>query len=209
MKKLMEALIVPVSGGAGFQRLLELNVSLSQYLMGIGSGSSVRSSGEKVLVDKLSKQYAATKTPLCIFDVGANKGQFLELMENGLHSIYSGIHIHAFEPDRHAYKSLCDYAASYSNVTLNNIGLGKRVGEFELLYDQAGSGLASLSKRRLEHFGIDFKYADKVTLDTLDNYCMNHAIPSIDLLKLDVEGHELDVLQGGLQMFRSRRVRMV
>jgi len=104
---------------------------------------------------------------------------------------------------------LSDNAKGYSNVRLNNFGLGKESGEFELFYNEIGSGLASLSKRRLDHFGIDFRYSEKVRIETLDDYCWNQKVQNIDLLKLDVEGHELDVLQGGIQMFQGKRIRMV
>ena len=206
MKQVTKTLLIGLSSNAHFQRLLERNVAISQYLMGIGSGTSIDSSGENVLVEKL-KQHATTSKSLCIFDVGANKGQFLGLIERGLQGV--PFHIHAFEPSQFTYKVLHDNVNASSNVTLNNVGLGKQTGEFELFYDEAGSGLASLSKRRLTHFGIDFKYSETVEIDTLDRYCLRHAIQSIDLLKLDVEGHELDVLQGGLRMFSDRKIRMV
>jgi FkbM family methyltransferase len=206
MKQTIQNLLIRISGNAQIQRLLEFNVTISQYLMGIGSGSSTGSSGEKVLIDKL-KQYATPAQSLCIFDVGENKGQFLGLIEYGLGGI--PCHIHAFEPSQHTYKLLCDRSKDYSNVTLNNIGLGKEKGEFELFYDQEGSGIASLYKRKLDHFGVKFKYSETVKIDTLDNYCVSQAIQRIDLLKIDVEGHELDVLQGGVQMFNGRKIRMV
>lgn len=40
-----------------------------------------------------------------------------------------------------------------------------------------------------------FKKIEIVT-DTLENYLHDHYIPKIDLLKIDTEGHELDVLLG-------------
>lgn len=207
MKQFIKNLIIKLSGNARIQRFLDWNAVRSQYLMGIGSGSSPDSSGEQVLVEKLKQQYAETSLPLCIFDVGANRGQFLVQIESGLQDI--AFHIHAFEPSKHTYNLLCDNVKAYSNVTLNNLGFGKQAGDFELFYNQAGSGLASLYKRRLNHLGIYFDYSEKVKIDTLDNYCIGHRVQSIDLLKLDVEGHEFDVLQGGIQMFNQRRVKIV
>ena len=207
MKQFAKNLIIKMSGGARIQWLLEWNVIISQYLMGIGSGSATDSSGERVLIDKLKQQYTTTGRPLCIFDVGANKGQFLGLLERGLQGV--PFHVHAFEPSQHTYNLLCDACKVFSNVTLNNTGLGKQTAELELFYDQPGSGLASLYKRRLGHLGLDFKYSEKVGIDTLDNYCSSHSIQTIDLLKLDVEGHEFDVLQGGVQTFSHRKVEVV
>jgi FkbM family methyltransferase len=175
--------------------------------MGIGSGSSVDLSGETILVNKLKEVYANSGHSLCVFDVGSNKGQFLKMILEGLQDI--PFSVHAFEPSRHTFVSLSENIKSNLNIQLNNFGLGKERGEFELFYNEIGSGLASLSKRRLEHFGIDFKYSEKVRIDTLDNYCGNQKVRNIDLLKLDVEGHELDALQGGIQMFQGKRIRMV
>jgi hypothetical protein len=79
----------------------------------------------------------------------------------------------------------------------------------ELYADHPGSTLASLSKRSLGHLGISFEHVEKIRLDTLDSYCACQEVRQIDLLKLDVEGHELDVLQGGQELFAERRVAMV
>jgi FkbM family methyltransferase len=206
VKKLLKNVLIRLSGNAFAQRALERNVAVSLYLMGIGAGSPLSSSGEQVILEFLTQKAAQTR-PLLIFDVGANQGQFLGLLARGLQGYPHAIH--AFEPGQYTYKILCDNARDYPNVTLNNLGLGKQAGEFDLFYDQPGSGLASLSQRKLENWGIDFKYSEKVNLDTLDHYCAQHAIQAIDLLKLDVEGHELDVLEGGRQMFASRKIRMV
>jgi FkbM family methyltransferase len=207
VKQLLKNLLLSLSHNSRFQRLLERNVNFSQTLMGIGAGSFPDSSGEEVLVLKLEERYATTKQPLCIFDVGANKGQFLSLIVQGLQS--TPFCLHAFEPSENTYKILSENARGYSDLFLNNSGLGKQSGECELFYDEKGSGLASLSKRELGHFGIDFKYSERVTIETLDDYCRSRKVEHIDCLKLDVEGHELDVLQGGRQMFRDRKITML
>jgi FkbM family methyltransferase len=206
MKQFIRNMLIIISSNVWAQKLLEHLVIISEYLMGIGAGSSTGTSGEQALADKL-KQFASLDQHVCVFDVGSNKGQFLDLVLRSVGSI--PIHIHAFEPAHETYKSLCANAKGYSNVTLNNIALGNLKGESSLFYDYAGSGLASLTNRRLEHLGIDFKCSEKIIVDTLDNYCSNQAIQEIDLLKLDVEGHELDVLQGAKEMLAARKIKMV
>ena len=65
--------------------------------------------------------------------------------------------------------------------------------------DYLGSPISSLTKRNLKHFGNELKYEEKVKMETIDNYCeVNRIIPN--LLKIDVEGHELDVLMGSLNV---------
>jgi len=85
MRQSIKNFLIRISGNAQFQRLLERNVAYSLYLMGIGSGTFPYSSGEKALVDRLKQHVVGDKQPLCVFDVGANEGQFLKLiMESGL-----------------------------------------------------------------------------------------------------------------------------
>jgi len=74
MKQLAKRWMLSFSRNARFQKLLEYNVTVSQYFMGIGSGDSTVRSGEQLLLTKLR---SLSDKPLCIFDVGANKGQFL------------------------------------------------------------------------------------------------------------------------------------
>jgi FkbM family methyltransferase len=205
----IERFLVRLSGNDRAQRLLERSVNFSQLLMGVGSGSCTESSGERVLVEKLRETYTAGKRPLCVFDVGANKGQFLTMIVEGLTSEDVPFTAHAFEPSRPTYAALSDNFKDRSYLSLNNFGLSEHAGELELFYDEIGSGLASLSKRRLDYRGIDFKLSEKVAIRTLDDYCAEQGIESIDLLKLDVEGHELGVLRGGSRMFEERRIRMV
>lgn len=208
MHPLIKKLAVPLSANAGVQYVIQ-RIVFSQflnYLIGIGAGSDAIASGEEVLF-KILKQRFTSAQPLCIFDVGANHGLFVKMIQRYLQGL--PLQIHAFEPSQYSYGILCDSAKAYNNVTLNNIALGKQTGEAELYYDTDGSWLASLSKRRLDHFGIDFKYSEPIKIDTLDSYCLSCNVQQIDLLKLDVEGHELDVLQGAVRMLESQKIKML
>ena len=201
--------LVRFSGYIKFQSLLERNVALSQSLMGIGIGGAPETSGEKVLIEKLKEHYQSRKHSLYIFDVGSNKGQFSDLIVTGLQNFDIPFTVHAFEPSRETFSILFEKFNSNKQVVLNNFGLGRESGIHELFYDNIGSGLASLSKRRLDHFNIRFEKSEQVKIQTLDIYCDSQAIDQIDLLKIDVEGHELDVLSGCSEMLRKQKVKMI
>jgi FkbM family methyltransferase len=186
------------------QRLLERSISAFQSSMGIGSGGLPESSGERILCRLLGRKQRLVHRPLCIFDVGANHGQFLEMLVEGLGATPKVIH--AFEPGAAAFRELSRRHGSRDDLRLNQLALGGKNGKVTLHYDHEGSGLASFYNRRLEHFNVAFEKSEVVDVETLDNYRANHGIGEIDLLKLDVEGSELEVLEGGLESFRTGRV---
>ncbi|MGH6887028.1 MAG: FkbM family methyltransferase [Geminicoccales bacterium] len=49
----------------------------------------------------------------------------------------------------------------------------------------------------------------RVDVSTLSVFCRAHEIDRIDILKLDVEGAEIDVLTGGADLLERRRIRYV
>jgi len=172
--------------------------------MGIGSGGGVSSSGEQSIFHVLEQRI---KPPYCIFDVGSNKGQFLSLILDNVSA--SDFSVHCFEPGHETFAILLESSQKDKRIKLNNIGLGKEKGEFVLHYDSAGSGLASLTKRKLDHFNINFNKKEKVEINTIDNYCSENSIDHIHLLKIDIEGHELDALSGAKEMFASKSIDIV
>jgi FkbM family methyltransferase len=202
---LIKKIFTILTGNSVLQYLLNKNINYSLKLMGIGIGADVQSSGEFSIVNKLKQ---LNKPNLCIFDVGANIGNFSEMILSSF-NIPEFVSIHCFEPSKKTFALLSTNLGKVKNVYLNNFGFGKEKGEFNLYYDKEGSGLASLTKRKLDHFNIEFTESEKVDIDTIDNYCVKNNIQNIDLLKIDVEGNELDVLTGAKQMFENNKIKMV
>lgn len=208
LSKAFWALISLLIRSHRFRRRLTSFILQAQGKLGIGSGGRVGASGEEVAFRILAVTSAAAPVPdLCVFDVGANQGQYLETAIHWLADRPRSIH--AFEPSAATFRILAQRFGHVPGVRLNSFGLGERAGECDLFSDEEGSGLASLTKRQLEHLGIRHQQSERVRIETLDGYCATHGIELIDLLKIDVEGHELDVLQGAADMLSRRRIRMV
>jgi len=86
---------------------------------------------------------------------------------------------------------------------LFNIGFGEKEETRTLFTTEKGLGLASLYQRNLKEFGMEMNIEEKVDIQTLDNFCKKNKIKKIDLLKIDVEGNELNVLKGAEKMINA------
>ena len=185
------------------QKYIAKRIRKSQILAGIGSGGNVENSGEKSIFKKLK---SLKQDGYCLFDVGANKGDFTKLILDFFNNDH--IEVHCFEPSKATFELLSNNIKS-DKVILNNKGLGKEAGIFPFYTDFPGSGTASLTKRKMDCYGVDFNYSEDVLIDTLDDYCLSNNINDIDLLKLDVEGHELDVLEGSKEMLKRKKIKII
>jgi FkbM family methyltransferase len=195
-----------VTGNAISQSVLGTIVLATRYLQGVGSGSDVACSGERVVFNVLKKRTGSIN-PLCVFDVGANRGQYLSLIQPCLAD--RPVTVHCFEPAHETFRQLEKVATGMQNVVLNNCALGKEAGEAKLFYDRGGSGLASMTKRRLDHFDKKMNFSETINVDTIDDYCIRADVHRIDLLKIDVEGHELQVLNGARCMLSKSAIGIV
>ena len=143
-----------------------------------------------------------------VFDVGANVGEWAELAL----SIHPGINLHCFEPSEATYRRLLAKAFP-SNVVLNNCGLGSTREEEKTLYVyEDGSGLNSVYQRQGLEDGWGLapqQRTETIQLDTVDNYCHEHAIEYIDFLKVDIEGHELEAFRGASSMLAEGQIKTI
>jgi FkbM family methyltransferase len=111
--------------------------------------------------------------------------------------------IHAFEPVIEIYQELCLQTSSFNNIYSYQLALSASNG-FARFYlsshpkypgkiCQAGTLLKP--KERLLHSPIVYNQTILVPTITLDTWAIDHSISSIDFLWLDLQGHELAVLQ--------------
>jgi FkbM family methyltransferase len=131
--------------------------------------------------------------PTLVIDVGGNKGDY----SGALRLKFPAAEIHIFEPALSNVTALQTRFASEANVVVNCCALGKQTGEAMLYADVDGSGTASLTRRRLDHFGVTLNHRESVKVLRFEDYWVETLRRrSIDFAKLDVEGHELDVIGG-------------
>jgi len=192
----MARLVAPLFRSRAAQSGAENVVRFFEALQGIGTGARFSSR-------ELNSAFADVPvSQAVVFDVGAHTGQFLQ---EALKRTSSDSMIHAFEPANLSYRQLSKNFGDQGRVRLNRLALSRESGSGVLFYDQPDSQLASLTARA--RFGE--AKSEGVRLMTIDEYCANHEITQIDLLKLDVEGHELEVLEGATGLLSRDAIRRI
>ena len=147
----------------------------------------------------MSEEFSAVRSilnnntfDLCV-DIGANEGEYTqEIINNYPHS-----EVAVFEPAEKLAERLRGRFDNLPNVTVEQFAVSTEEGSAVLYGNATNTGLSSLTKRRLEHKGIDFSKEEIVQTIKFEDY-WRHVLDSqhIDFCKIDVEGHELDVLEG-------------
>ncbi|MGC9964505.1 MAG: FkbM family methyltransferase [Syntrophobacteraceae bacterium] len=192
-----------ITGNKVAQRLLRENIRYSQFLIGMGLGD-VRLSGEDAAIRLALK---ISKGPVCIFDVGANRGEYTNLVLRCCPG--RRVAIHAFEPSQTAAGSFLENVQAGPDIYFNRMALSSSTGSAQLFYDNPGSVYASMTQGALLAVVSKCSKSETIQMDTLLDYCACHGIDRIDLLKTDVEGHELEVMRGAGDMLNPRRIQLI
>lgn len=137
-------------------------------------------------------------------DIGAHKGGYAYWM---LKQVGKDGKVYAFEPQLSLFEHLQKLKKSlrWSNCTVEHLALSNQIGSVELRIpigkDKKSSPGASIVKTIFEENQIRM---ETVATSTLDAYCAENSIVP-QLLKIDVEGNELAVLQGGEKTLGQHR----
>ncbi len=139
------------------------------------------------------------------FDVGANTGQTSrEALKN-----FPAADVLAFEPDATSFSTLtatiADRRFRSFNVALSNKSGDAPFFDYGALATSNSLVENSQYASRIKHDVI----VRTVNCDTVDAVCRSIGITSIDVLKVDTEGHDLAVLQGAARMLAEHRIRFV
>lgn len=125
-----------------------------------------------------------------IFDVGANIGQTSLF----LNKHFPQAEIFAFEPVYKTFNELCKNTKKINTIKPLNYALGSQEEEL-LISIRENSELNTLVRDSSKNPALE-KTVETVKVTTIDTFCHQQNIEKIDLLKMDVQGFELEVLKG-------------
>jgi FkbM family methyltransferase len=140
-----------------------------------------------------------------IFDVGANIGLY-SLLASTTNPRAS---IHAFEPTPDLFNAFSGNVAlnQLSNIRANQLAVGNVSGEAYLNYctssDGRNEGMNFVSAARPADAG------EVTVITTIDDYCRQYHIASIDLMKMDIEGGEYNALKGAQNLLKRKAIKCI
>lgn len=173
--------------------------------LGFFNWETMEASGETWFLRELLPGLLQTRQPL-VMDVGANSGDYSLMVLSVLPEAW----VHAFEPHPVTFQRLKE--ALGAKAGCHPMALGSQPGPLNL-YDSEGSmegGIrASLSPEALKTITSKPLVSVPVVVSTLDLFLSAQGIERVDFLKIDTEGFEMDVLNGGAQALRAERIGVI
>jgi FkbM family methyltransferase len=199
------ALLNWISGRWRLQKVFERLHQFSLAGMGYGVPFNVSEGGEWIAIDRVLQRTKDVGCPI-FFDVGANVGDYSLFLRKKLGARGT---IHCFEPSRDTFERLQANVRERADIISHNFGLSDKAGSCDFFSVPGRSPLSSVYKRNLRFCEIDMSQIETSRMETLDDFCESNSIKHISLLKIDVEGHEFNVLSGAARMLKERRISFI
>ena len=147
---------------------------------------------EKKILENLENYLRKNNKIKNCLDIGANIGNHSIAFSKYFEKVYS------FEPAMNIFSLLTFNTQNYTNIEIFNFGLSDEDTVMELFQEHSNYGHSTLERDDNKKY----QSAEKIELRKFDNIISFKEI-EIDFIKIDVEGHELQVLKGASSLLEN------
>lgn len=189
-----------------FGKFNEFLLELALRGLGLLNCDGPAATGERHFLRKILPLYIGALPATCL-DVGVHDGAFCEELLNALERCS----IFAFEPNPTVFEKLILRFPS-NGPRCEMLALGSSVGMMQF-YDRmdqsGGSEHGTFYKGVISQLHKAAVIEKMVPATTIDIYSQQIGLKHINFLKIDTEGHELEVLKGAQQMLQDSKVDVI
>jgi FkbM family methyltransferase len=150
---------------------------------------------------KVIRLHAPNFAPAVIFDVGAHIGESVANFARA----FPAATIYAFEPVAATFQTLVDNVNGFARVKACNVALGRHAGQAYMTCSRH----PATNRILISPTPGELRKATQVSMVAGDEFCQQQGADHIGILKVDAEGHDLDVLIGFRDMLSRSRVDLV
>lgn len=158
---------------------------------------------------------------LTVLDIGANKGQWTRALLDVFGDRVARVHM--FDPSPENYRELNNREDSLAGlgpeeserITAHQSAMGSTPGTATLYTNDDGSPHGSLYPHEENGYvggplrDIRLDTTIEVPVDTVDEFISRSEIASVEIMKLDTEGHEMDVLCGAERSIELNKIKLI
>lgn len=142
------------------------------------------------------------RPPIVFVDIGANLGHWTRTAVCIARELDRPLVVHSFEPQSETRRLLADNTADLPEVILDSRAMSNCSGIARFYSAQSGAGTNSLHP-------VSGRREEEVVLTTLDEWIAQAGLERVSMIKVDVEGFDSLVLEGGAAMLAGGHVDLV
>jgi FkbM family methyltransferase len=136
-----------------------------------------------------------------VYDIGANIGTWSLLAQ----AILKPDAIHAFEPLPNFHPAFIRNTQKLTNIHLHKIALGAKKDTLLMNIASDSSSFLPLSEFQQTYFDVNKQGETKIDILPLDDYVTTNNLAQADLIKLDIQGYELEALKGAINLLQHTK----
>jgi len=164
-----------------------------------------KKNGELSFIQDVGKHFSGKS--FVAFDIGANVGEYTDMILKYVPA--QNIELHLFEPQKTCFDTITTKFSDNQKIHLNSFGLSDTQHDTLIYKDFDQSGLASVHKRNLAHYDMEMDKTENISLQKASEYLKGSQVAKINLIKIDIEGHELAALSGFGDFLSPRNVDLI
>lgn len=170
-----------------------------RFYQGDGNHSRETNGGWRFL-----REYIEQESPRVIFDVGAHEGTYTLRINKQDPSI----RVYSFEPVAKTYETLQRNVAGLNNILPFKLALSSNIGPMTIYTNSKIQAINTLQKV-IDSPDFSYDGSEIVEVSTVDQFCKDHNVTHIDMLKIDTEGHDLEVIRGAREMISAKKIDVI